>query len=220
MERGGFRERLPDIRFLKEGGVLRSLSLSFCVCLELKDWAFKWRIWQGMASPLLSKSSRGTAQKKLQLAACKASGRFEEVGDRSTPWESHPGPGLPAGGRSPRCTGCRPKPGPGPNAAWLRERSATTSSLGALLCSLDWAGGDHSWYRAHISQLAFTEPHSKCCIPGLKTANIRRESSLGKRNTFFRTKRRRRRKRRRRKTMLPWLQTDRSEMELIYTFRA
>ena len=60
--------------------------------------------------------------------------------------------------------------------------------LGASLYSLDWAGGTHSWHGAHISQHGFTESHSKCCILGLRTANIRRETSLEKRNTLYRKK--------------------------------
>ena len=80
------------------------------------------------------------------------------------------------------------KPGSRPKSLMSQAASLPPLPLGASLYSLDWAGGTHSWHGAHISQHGFTESHSKCCILGLRTANIRRETSLEKRNTLYRKK--------------------------------
>lgn len=80
------------------------------------------------------------------------------------------------------------KPGSRPKSLMSQAASLPLLPLGASLYSLDWAGGTHSWHGAHISQHGFTESHSKCCILGLWTANIRRETSLEKRYKLYRKK--------------------------------
>ena len=39
-----------------------------------------------------------------------------------------------------------------------------------------------------MSQHVFMELHSKCCVPGLKPASIRRDASLEKRNAICKKK--------------------------------
>lgn len=138
----------------------------------------------------LSKSSKGTTQrKKKTTASCN-----DRQGKDSKKWETQLTLVRPS------CTwSCQLEStpgvaraacwslGPGPQADWVRQR-CYRPPLGASVYSLDCTGGVCSWHWAHIFQLVFTEPHPKCCIPGLKTANVRGKSSVEKTNTFCRKK--------------------------------
>lgn len=175
---------MPAITFLGGGGVMCSLFPKSCVSLELKDWAGERTNLAGNGFLPFIWIFRGATQRKPQPAAMSYTWKIRRDGRQklavvksSCAWPCQ------LESTSDKEQAASSKPGSWPKCLMTQAALLPPLPLGASVYSLDCAGGNCFWYWAQISQHVFTEPRSKSWILRLKTANIKRESSLEKRNT-------------------------------------